>query len=127
MNERKEAMKAALQAESGASRSGLRSPEQEGGFSIGPWETCLGTILAGDGSPVVLGKANAARIVQCVNSHDDIVAALEGLLDSDEALTLSTDRDVIPEGDMELSRLIANKDNALSCARAALLKDRGEA
>lgn len=82
MNERKEAMKASLvQAESGASQTGLRSP-----FFPAPWHIGEHTV----GMPIqalhdanddfvadAFGESAAARIVQCVNSHDDLVAALE--------------------------------------------------
>ena len=78
-----------VQAESGASQSGLRSSTQGSEFTRGPWKL-TGHVFA-DQNRFDIGsvclrpnametEANAARIVHCVNLHDELVEALDGLV-----------------------------------------------
>lgn len=47
--------------------------------------SCLGDQLKPDATSIGEATANARRIVQCVNAHDDLVAALANLLPRFEA------------------------------------------
>ena len=143
MNERKKAMQESLvQATSGASCSGLRSPEQGGKHTPTPWmmqaaDHNTGEFLfwiEGDDQNINVcnfyyrsldglwventnAEANAARIVQCVNSHDDLVAALEAFIGEWVELAISGDAGF---WDPEKDAVVIN-------ARAALLKAKGGA
>lgn len=65
-------------------------------------------------------KANAAHIVRCVNTHDDLVAALDALHKAGE------DHMRHVPGDSDFARSNAEFYRALDTARAALAKARGE-
>ena len=121
-----------IQAESGASQSGLRSPTQGSEFTKGPWYVGQSAANPGliwiDSDHVGISgiadlyhkhddgffqkanaEANALRIVHCVNLHDELVEALEVCLSWVE--------------DLEAER--GEKSGAGNMARTTLAKARG--
>ena len=103
-------------------------------WTPGPWDALTDTIHSADpkyaGQQVAdcsmrqRGEANAARIVQCVNSHEALVAALGQIIDE-----CHWNLDCNHPGDDEDC---ADIDDCVGCtitqiARAALLAAKGEA
>lgn len=66
-------------------------------------------------------EADARRIVQCVNAHDELVAALEGYLSAVSLMNAAMKDGLNVHG--AVAGLIGAEDNA----RAALVKARGQA
>lgn len=92
-------------------------------FTPAPWRVGRDNVILSGQRPDIAWPAransegDARRIVQCVNAHDDLVAALAGMVY--EATHLSPQED-------DGSHIAKISAAVLSTARAALAKARGE-
>jgi hypothetical protein len=94
----------------------------------GPWywlglhlESADRVILSVDSDLPHPLDADLARIVQCVNSHDALVAALREMVDSHTALYPSAE-----EGDEAQRKWVHRKSDAIDNARAAIAAATGQ-
>lgn len=89
---------------------------QEGRADIVAWANQTVTLAKLPGPD---GYTNAAYIVRAVNSHADLVAALEACVSALEAVTRDLDAD--------LGSIDHEPDDTLAIARTALARAKGEA